>query len=257
MSTIKHAAVIRHVGFEDLGLFAKPLQEAGYTVVYYDAGVHDLGSIDPLKPDLLIVLGGPVGVYESHLYPFLEAEIRLLQRRLDAEGPTFGICLGAQLMAKALGAEVFPSGIKEIGWAPLSITEAGGRSPLRHLEGLPVLHWHGDTFDLPHRARLLASTDICAQQAFSLGPNVMGLQFHAEVDAGLGIERWLIGHAAELAGASIDPRDLRQQTSGVPEAAVDQARAFFAEWLSHLIPGKVESDISQRLWAEPGVLLDQ
>lgn len=257
METTKQAWVIRHIGFEDLGLFASPLQEAGYSIRYWDVGVDDPAALDPLSPDLLVVLGGPIGVYETDVYPFLETEIRLIRQRLESGKPLFGICLGAQLIAKAVGAEVFPSGIKEIGWGPLSLTEAGGRSPLRHIEGLPVLHWHGDTFDLPPRARHLALTDLCAQQAFSLGPNVMGLQFHAEVDAEQGIERWLIGHACEIAGAGIDPRELRQQTSAMPADAGPRCRAFFAEWLSHFIAPEKSLGISQREEPEPGVLLDE
>src|SRR5439155_9232464 len=122
---------------------------------------------------------------------------------------TFGICLGAQLAARALGARVYPSGVKEIGWGPVDLTDVAASTPLRHLAQTPVLHWHGDTFDLPHAAVCLASTSMCHIQAFSLGSNILCVQFHPEVDPTAGIESWLVGHAAELAGAGIDPRDLR------------------------------------------------
>ncbi|MDB6078691.1 MAG: glutamine amidotransferase class-I [Akkermansiaceae bacterium] len=248
--------MLRHVGFEDLGLLAAPLEETGHVIRYWDVWTEDLAAFDPLGPDLLVVLGGPIGVYESDRYPFLAKEIEILRQRLAREMPTLGICLGAQLIATTLGAEVFPSGIKEIGWAPLALTEAGSRSPLRHLEGLPVLHWHGDTLDLPPGSRHLAMTDACAQQAFSVGHHVLGLQFHAEVDAVKGIESWLIGHACEIAGAGLDPRDLRHQTAEVGRGGMARYRAFFTEWLNQLSTGKSEEGNSQRDEAAPGVLLD-
>ncbi len=107
---MKNAIAIRHVQFEDLGTLAPALQRAGYDVTYLDVDSGDLTSLDPLAPDLLIVLGGPVGVYQTGAYPFLADELRLLETRLKANRPTLGLCLGSQLMAAALGAKVAPSG---------------------------------------------------------------------------------------------------------------------------------------------------
>src|SRR6201999_289627 len=106
-------------------------------------------DVDPVESDLLVVLGGPIGAYEEDRYPFLTAELTLIGARLKAGRPTLGICLGAQLMARALGADVRPGAGKEIGWAPLVLSEAGRAGPLRHLGNEPVLHWHGDIFHLP------------------------------------------------------------------------------------------------------------
>ena len=202
---MKTATALRHVHFEDLGSFEAPLLRAGYRLQYIDAGVDDLRALDPGAADILFVLGAPVGVYEEDIYPFLADERALLQARLAKGRPTFGICLGAQLIAAALGARVYPSGSKEIGFAPVMLTPAGCKSPLRPLDGVKVLHWHGDTFDLPEGATHLAATEQCPHQAFALGANVLGVQFHIEADPAK-IERWLIGHACELAGAKIDPR---------------------------------------------------
>lgn len=225
------ALALRHVYFETLGTFEVELEEAGYTSRYVDVADEEVGAIDPIEPDLLVILGGPIGVYETQAYPFLATELDLIRRRLGAHLPTLGICLGAQLIATILGAKVSPTGVKEIGFAPVELTAAGADGPLRHLGGVPVLHWHGDAFDLPKGAELLATTAI-ANQAFSVGTDVLGIQFHPEADTSRDLEAWLIGHAAELAGAGIDPRQIRSDAREYGPALRDAGRAAFAEWLS-------------------------
>lgn len=231
----KTAIAIRHVHFEDLGTFAAVLSAAGYQIEYVDVGVDDLTTIVPETPDLLVVLGGPIGVYENAAYPFLTTELNLLKARMAADRPTFGVCLGAQLMAAALGAKVYPSGRKEIGFSPLTLSGTGRSGPLRFLEGVPVLHWHGDMFDVPTESNLLAETDICPHQAFARGPNIMGVQFHPEVQALIGFERWLIGHTAELGGAKIDPRALRQDAARFGAALSEAGAKLFSAWLDGLV----------------------
>jgi GMP synthase (glutamine-hydrolysing) len=157
---------IRHVHFEDAGAFAPALEAAGYALRILDAGVDDLriGAV----PDLLIVLGGPIGACEDDRCPFLTDELHLLEAQLGRRRPTPGVCLGAQLMARALDAAGRPmsGGMKEIGWASVALTDAGRTGPPGHLEGRAVLHWHGGTLDLPDGAALLASTTACRNQAF-------------------------------------------------------------------------------------------
>jgi GMP synthase (glutamine-hydrolysing) len=230
----KTAIAIRHIHFEDLGTFETVLSRAGYQLHYNDVGLADLAALDPLEPDLLVVLGGPVGVYETDAYPFLAEERALIAKRLEARLPLFGICLGAQQIAAALGANVAPTGVKEIGFSPLYLTEAGRRGPLRHLEAVAVLHWHGDAFEIPEGGVNLASTPLCARQAFAIGSKVMGVQFHPE--AGSDLERWLVGHACELAAAGIDPRTIREDARRFGPRLGEAARAMFADWLAGLGP---------------------
>lgn len=227
-----HALAIRHVGFEHLGTIAGLLDDRGYEVRYLEAGVDDLSR--PMRtPDLLVVLGGPIGAYEEALYPALSDELRLIEAQLAAGRPLLGICLGAQLIARALGARVYPGPAKEIGWAPIRPTAAGRNSVLAPLadNDWHVLHWHGDTFDLPEGALRLAGTDIAENQAFTLGDGVLGLQFHIEVQAGE-IERWLIGHAVEIAAApGVEVADLRRDTARWGPGLERAGRRCLEAWL--------------------------
>ncbi len=230
----KSCLAIRHVAFEDLGLLGPLLAARGHHVRHIEAGVDDIGSIDPLAPDLLVVLGGPIGAGDDADHPFLTDEARLLERRLAADRPTLGLCLGAQLMARALGTRVYPARAKEIGWAPVTLTEAGRTSCLRHIDGAEtaVLHWHGDTFDLPAGAVRLASTPICETQAFAHGRHALALQFHAEA-AGPALERWFIGHALEIAATpGVSVATLRADTARWSPTLIERGTRCFAEWLA-------------------------
>lgn len=229
----RRAVAIRHVPFETLGTFEPELERAGYALAYADVANGDLAKLDALAPDLLVVLGGPIGVYETDTYPFLKTELALIETRLRAGLPTLGICLGAQLIASALGARVAPTGTKEIGFAPLTLTSAGMDGPLKHLAEVPVLHWHGDGFELPIGASLLATTQV-SNQAFAIGPNILGLQFHPEADTAHDLEAWLIGHACELASAGIDPRTIRADARRHGAPLTPAGQAMFAEWLAGL-----------------------
>lgn len=227
------ALALTHIAFEDAGLLAPVLAERGIQLSYVDVPVTALEHVDVMSPDLLIILGGPIGVYEVEDYPWLKAETALIARRLAAQKPTLGICLGAQLMAKALGATVGPGKAKEIGWAPLALTEAGKASPLAHVDGAktPVLHWHGDTFDLPDGAALLASTEICETQAFAIGTHALGLQFHLEA-YGQALERWFVGHTAEIgATPGVSVQGLRADTRKFSEGLARQGKLALNVWL--------------------------
>src|ERR1700721_2215492 len=149
LKPIKKCLAVRHVAFEDLGLLGPLVSSRGAAGRYPGGGVAPICAQTPLAPDFLIVLGGPIGVYEADTYPFIADEIAAVAARLAAGKPTLGICLGAQMMAAALGARVAPGPVKEIGWAQLQLTAEGEKSLLAPLGATPVLHWHGDNCELP------------------------------------------------------------------------------------------------------------
>lgn len=224
---------IRHLKFEDLGIFEDVLIRRGFDIAYFDAGLENFDSRDWDTADLLVVLGGPIGVYETVDYPWLRQEIDIIARRLRLGRPTLGICLGAQVMAAALGAAVYRGPAKEVGWSKLQLTPAAKTYGLEALAQTEVLHWHGDTFDLPVGATLLASTDITLHQAFAYGRTALALQFHAEA-SGARMEPWLIGHTLELRTAGIDIKQLRQAglTDVVKKATAGQN--MLEHWLAHV-----------------------
>src|SRR5947209_958529 len=170
----------RHVPFEHLGLIADSLSEQGIECQYVNlyAGTPAPAVADA---DGLIVMGGPMSVNDD--LPYIGQELRLIEEAAARGKPVLGVCLGAQLIAKALGGRVYKNAVKEIGWYPVRFTEAARRDRL--FSGLTdpevVFHWHGETFDLPARADLLASSDGCRHQAYRVGENIYGLQVHLEV----------------------------------------------------------------------------
>lgn len=224
-------AVIRHVAFEDLGVWEAEIAAHGYEVTYLDAGVDDLAQA--ARAEVLVVLGGPIGVADLETYPVLAQEAALLRARVEAGLPTIGVCLGAQLLAHALGGSVAP-GTPEIGWGEVDLSPEGDDGPLRHLEGVPVLHWHGDAITPPPGATVLASTAATPCQAFSCGP-ALGLQFHPEVD-GERIEQWLMGHSVELAARGVSVPALRERTARLADDSAVAGVLLIREWLRALRP---------------------
>ena len=194
----KSCVVIRHLQFEDLGSFAEPLTAAGYQLQYLDAAMDDLTAA--YQADLTVILGGPVGVYDTALYPFLQTELLIAKQRLAEQRPLLGVCLGSQLIAAAAGAAVYPGAYgKEIGWSPIRFTQAALDTQLFAVEyanaEIQMFHWHGDTFALPPGATHLARSEDCSNQAFCYGDKVYGFQFHLETTPASA--RALIEHCAE------------------------------------------------------------
>jgi GMP synthase (glutamine-hydrolysing) len=227
---MKSALVIRHVAHEGLAGFRAPIEAAGYRIETVEVGDPRFDALDFAAPDLLVLLGGPMGAYEQDKYPWLAGELRRIAQRLAADKPTLGICLGAQLIAAALGARVYPGPKPEVGFAPLTFAAA----PLRHLAGLPVLHWHGDTFELPERAERLASTERYENQAFGLGRNVLALQFHAEMGLDERFQFWTARGTAIIAAAGTSAEQLAADHARFGPALVAAGRAMLNEWLAGL-----------------------
>lgn len=190
----------QHVPFEGLGSIADWIRRGRHTL-----GVTRFHREEPLPAvadvDLLVVMGGPMNVREESKYPWLTREKRFIGAVIAAGREVLGVCLGAQLVADVLGARVYASGEKEIGWFAIETTEAAPASRLfgRFPQRLEVFHWHGDTFDIPSGALHVARSEGCSHQAFAYGERVIGLQFHLEMtQAGA---RQLIGHCSdELVG---------------------------------------------------------
>ena len=226
----KLCLAVRHVAFEDLGLLGPLVASRNYEIRYHDAGIDPFDSGTLQSPDLVVVLGGPIGVYEGNTYPFIAGEVAAIAGRIAAEKPILGICLGAQMMAAALGARVAPGPHKEIGWAPLTLSEEGKKSVLAPLGATPVLHWHGDNCDLPAGCVRLASTGHCPVQAFARSPSQLALQFHLETEPAR-FESWLVGHTVELGKAGIDPNELRKQAQTFGRTTPEVSRKVLAAWL--------------------------
>jgi GMP synthase (glutamine-hydrolysing) len=226
------AVAIRHVPHEGLGALAQPLAEAGFDVRYHDAWTSpDPAASGALDAGLLVVLGGPMGVPEADRYPFLRHEIDVLKKRLAADRPTLGICLGAQLIAAASGARVFSGDRFEIGYLPVTLSPEGRNSCLAPLADAPrVLHWHGDTYELPSGATRLASSALYREQAYSIGKRVLALQFHPEVDAAM-LETWIDAGEHEIARGDADAAALRAQARELETSIAPKAHALLGAWL--------------------------
>ena len=234
MASMKTALAVRHLAFEDLGLIEPLLRSRGFEVHYHEAGVDDFAAVELDAVDLLVVLGGPISVEDEDNYPWLFDEVALIRQRLDAGQPLLGICLGAQLMARALGARVKPMGAKEIGFSPLTLTEAGRSTALAELGGQPMLHWHGDQFELPVGMASLAATTTCPHQAFAPHDKALGLQFHPEVEPAR-FEQWLIGHIDELEHAGMEPGELRAAMAREAEGLRAALTRLMGRWLDQAL----------------------
>ncbi len=236
---MKKLLVCQHVAFEILGTLNPLFKAAGFRMRYVNFGRHP-----DAQPHLdgyhgLVILGGPMSVDEVGDHPHLSTELRLIERAIETHIPVLGICLGAQLIAKALGARVEQNPEREIGWYPVTLTAAARADPLlQHFRATEQLfQWHRDTFDIPRGAVHLASSPQCSSQAFRYGTNIYGFQFHLEADEHL-IERWLRVpvHRREIESMNgkVDPDSIRRQTAGHIERMKELSRHTFGEFVELL-----------------------
>ncbi|MBI5179623.1 MAG: type 1 glutamine amidotransferase [Nitrospinae bacterium] len=191
--------VIKNVGIEGPGTLGAFLKKNGYGIKYVD---FEKGQKLPATPEefpLVLFMGGPMNVYEEEKFPFLADELKFIEQCLKRQTKIIGLCLGGQMIARALGAKVKKNHKKEIGWYDLDLTAEGKNEPL--VKGLPesfkVFQWHGDTFDIPSGAKRLASSELCANQAF-VYENALALQFHAEIDGEKEVKEWAELYLNEL-----------------------------------------------------------
>jgi len=227
-----------HEEFEDLGSFESVLKDRGWNIRLRDAKLAGSVASLPEEPELVVILGGPMGVYESSRYAFLQEEIDLASRRLRRDLPTLGVCLGSQIMAAALGARVHRGPVQEIGWYPIELECEAETDPVAAClasEDPVVLHWHGDTFDLPSGAIALARSHRYERQGFRMGRFGYALQFHLEVLPER-IGEWTGAHAAQLAGTP-GAQSAAQIEAGARRhgaAMVRQARSFLNAYLDRV-----------------------
>jgi len=173
------AHYLQHVPYEGLGSIAPWLVEAGYEITR--TAFFESPELPPVEAvDLLVVMGGPMSVNDEAENPWLREEKRFIRAAIEAGRPVLGVCLGAQLIASAMGAAVVLNPVKEIGWFPVEGVEPSDESCFRFPPSTDVFHWHGETFELPAGAVHLARSAGCENQAFQLGRSVIGLQFHLE-----------------------------------------------------------------------------
>lgn len=227
--------VCQHVPYEILGTLDPLFRKQGFRIQYANFGRFP--DLDPSLEgcDALVVLGGPMHVCETREHPHLLKEMKLIEAAIQKDLPVLGICLGAQLIAKTLGAQVQINQEREIGWQNLSLTDEGKQDPiLQHFkEDEKVFQWHRDTFDIPHNAAHLASSSICQNQGFRYGNKVYAFQFHLEVDEPM-IERWLQVPEHENILASVKSTTsaeiIRQQTSENVQDLKNLSQKTFTEF---------------------------
>jgi GMP synthase (glutamine-hydrolysing) len=222
---------IQHVRCETLGTLGDALGEAGipFDVVRTFEG-------QPVPNNLkgsngLIIMGGPMGVYEQDRHPFLRQEIRLIEEALRQDIPLLGICLGSQLLAAALGAPVTKGKSKEIGWHPISLTQAAMHDPLWAELGpsFVAYHWHGDVFELPSGAVSLASSEMTPHQAFRYGRSAYGFLFHMEVTEHI-IKEMVKTFQDELQSAGLNGLGVVQQARKHLPRLGDIGKSVFTRW---------------------------
>ncbi|MDB4967614.1 MAG: glutamine amidotransferase class-I [Myxococcales bacterium] len=217
------ALIVEHAEHEGAGIVGAELVVGGVAL-----DVRRMWAGDPLPAsagyDLVLVLGGPMSAGDDAAHPHLAAEAALLAESSRAGRLTVGICLGAQLLARALGARVVRGPAPEIGLYPITLTDAGKGAPLLDgLDGATLFHWHSDTFDLPVGAVRLASSARYANQAFRAGARTFGVQFHPECDRAMRVD-WAERGLDELRAAGVDPRSLAGDD--VSDAVAAHGRRF-------------------------------
>ena len=224
--------IFRHTDGDQAASFIPVLDKVGFRHRYVDAFYDDLSGFDAFAPDLLIFMGGPMGVYQADHYPFLSQEMKIIEKRIAKDLPTLGICLGSQLIAGALGARNYKGDAGfECGWRPIHVNEAGMKTPVRHLDASQtmVMQMHQDTFDLPAGATLLATSEMYERQIFSYGKNTLALQCHPESDARK-VANWIARSPGDIESGALDHKKLWEDTQKYAPTLIKQTEKFLLEY---------------------------
>jgi GMP synthase (glutamine-hydrolysing) len=232
--------VFQHDPFEDLGFFAEVLEKQGTSFRTIRLFHGEMPAEDWEQASALIILGGPMSVSDEEQYPFLRWEKTIIRAAIDEAVPLLGVCLGAQLIAAALGSAVYRGSVKEIGWYPIGVTPYGQvDSSLGYIpENAVVFQWHGDGFGLPAGALRLASSAYFENQAFRLGKNIYGLQFHLEMTAEM-IGRWVDERSKDLAQVPyIHPDKIVRDTQIYLPSLKYYAEKFLSEFIRRATKSK-------------------
>lgn len=233
MSEKKQVWAIQHIGYEDLGSFETVLKDRGFEVKYFCSRHVDYKAMFADEPDLIVVLGGPMSVYDVDKNPWIPSEQDFIEQRIEFNKPLLGICFGAQIIAQALGAKSYKGEQgKEIGWEKITVNNDGLKTSLRHLDGdvTNMMHWHGDTFDLPDGAVLLASSDLYNKQAYSYGDRVLAMQCHPEVTEAK-LRLWYSGSEDEVIEVGKTIKQMMALAKENGALLTKQAALFLNEWL--------------------------
>ena len=231
---LKKVLVIQHVECEGLGIIEAPLRRAGFTPEFIRVFKGHRLPRSTRGYSSVIALGGPMGVYEEDIYPFISAELRLIESALKSDIPFLGICLGSQMLARAAGARVYRGTVKEIGWYKIRLTPEGMADRL--FMGLPeeftVFQWHGDTFDIPPGSVNLASSELFPHQLIRAGRNAYGVQFHLEVTEEM-IKDWIAVNGPELESMKgvIDPEKIMKETPEKIQTLLGYGNTVIARFL--------------------------
>ena len=223
--------VIQHIHCETIGTIAEALEAENVSTEYVRTFNGEKIPDEMGGGAGLIIMGGPMGVYEQDRYPFLRAEISLIEQALKEKKPVLGVCLGSQLLAAALGAKVTKGKRKEIGWYPVALTETAITDRLwREVERLfTAYHWHGDIFNVPQGAVSLASSDLTACQAFRYGHSAYGFLFHMEVTRKI-VEEMVRTFTDELQEEAIDGRGIVRESGDYLPRLQSIGRIVFRMW---------------------------
>ena len=241
--------VFQHVPYEPLGTLDPLLKEAGFRIRYVNFGREPDSRPCLDGYEALIVLGGPMNTDQIETYPNLITEVEIIREAVDQGKSVLGICLGAQLLAKALGGSVVRNKTREIGWYDVHLTEDGARDPVLSTfsKRQQVFQWHEDGIVLPPGAVHLATSDASSVQAFRMGEQAYGFQFHIEASASL-IDRWLTVPAnrrtLEEEEGRVDPEDIRRRCDQSIDALETLSRETFSRWVERF-------EIGPRRWQLP------